>query len=181
MISTTLCGNMSMEAVLASECNYSRNENKLLERSIINGVVYSLVELPDGERLIAVDLVKRTQGKWSVRNMTERMSPCYYNCPLYILNQSTQMDDDSIEWRAECLRRKNDSKLMPDLILKLRRGMVLKREKFGDVTFAFKHSKSDDHFIGWDEQGNRYKYKYTVFTVEAVQEAIKNGVARVAS
>ena len=166
----------TFEYVLENECACVDKISKLLGRSVVGSVVYSLVELNDGEKLICVDLVRKSKTEWLVKNMDETCGPFYYDCPAYLLKQSTQTSDEAVAWRAACLKKKADAKQMVVLAPQLKRGMVLVHASLGDVIYSCEYIKSKNFFIGVSEDERTYRYKLSDFSIFRIEEAIKNGV-----
>lgn len=130
----------------------------LLERSIYGKEVYSLYEnIKSGDRFIMVDLITHGDGEWCIKSMDETCGPCYYNCPEYILVQSTSMQPMAIEWREACrnirrLKRKNidaAKKLVVDDI-------VYYRGK--KLTYVRPYNKSYSQIVCRTEEGEIYRY-----------------------
>ena len=74
-----------------------------LERRVVGNSVWTLLE-HEGRRFIALDLIKgggRCNG-WGSKGMSEDEGPCYYDCPLALLDQCTETDSKyAKEWRSK--------------------------------------------------------------------------------
>lgn len=76
---------------------------KVLAHSLRGNNLWRVIEKPDGERFIALDLL-RSGGKdsgWGYKGLCETMGPCEVNCPLYMLDLVPEPKDSEFAagWR----------------------------------------------------------------------------------
>lgn len=74
-----------------------------LEHRVVGNHVWQLVQMPDGRKFICLDLIaKERNGGWGHKGMSEDMGPCYYDCPLSLLNKADPVDVGyAVEWRKK--------------------------------------------------------------------------------
>ena len=54
----------------------------------------------EGKSFILLLMIDKHDGWWGYKDIEESMGPCYYDCPLSLLDMTTGNDHDaSIEWR----------------------------------------------------------------------------------
>lgn len=141
-------------------------EFKLLERSIYGKEVYSLYENTiSGVRFIMVDLITHSDGEWCIKSMDETCGPYYYNCPEYILVQSTSMQPTAIEWREACRNIRNLKRKKIEVAKKLVvDDIVLYRGK--KLTYIRPYNKSYSQIVCRTEEGELYRYPVKDFELD---------------
>ena len=77
------------------------NNAKLVRSSTVGNNHWQLIELDDGKRLIVLNILnKNPNGIWSYKPIDEEMGPLELNCPVTILNQATETDNEfAKKWR----------------------------------------------------------------------------------
>ncbi len=93
-------------AELTAETNADGREYRTLRKCFRGNTMYALHESRISGALkkwIAVYLLQRDQGfGWGYKSMSEDMGPCYYDCPLFYLDQAdAPMGATAAEWRAK--------------------------------------------------------------------------------
>lgn len=126
-------------------------------RSTIKGSVYyaavkalmkmsgeNYVEIPESEqKVFAVVFLTKTDKNdyfnFAYKDMDESMGPCYYDCPVSILNLLSETDSEyANSWRNKC-RENNNKKNSPNSLSKLPVGTSIKFTFNGKETIATKH------------------------------------------
>ena len=73
---------------------------KAIKHRTIGNNHWTLLETPEGERTISLELLSSYQGEWGYKGLDESMGPVETNCPLSLLNQATPTTDKwALEWR----------------------------------------------------------------------------------
>jgi hypothetical protein len=65
--------------------------------------VWTLYETKSGERFINLDLLAgNARSEWGYKDMSEDMGPCYYDCPLELLEAATEpVNEYARAWREK--------------------------------------------------------------------------------
>lgn len=139
---------------------------RLLGRSIYGKEVYSLYEkIETGLRFITVDLVTHSDGEWCRKSMDETCGPYYYNCPEYILVQSTCNNPLAVEWREKCRELRRGKRKMIDAAKNLNRGDVIQYQN-EKLTYLYAYNKSVSQIVCRTEAGEIYRYQVKKFKPE---------------
>lgn len=139
---------------------------KLLERSIYGKEVYSLYEkIENGLRFITVDLVTHGDGEWCRKSMDETCGPCYYNCPEYILVQSTCNNPLSVEWREACRELRRNKRKLIEAAKQLKKNDVVKYYD-ENLIYLYPYNKSGSQIVCLTENNERYRYSVKKFKPE---------------
>lgn len=90
--------------VLASQDNFAKGYTPLAKR-VVGNHVWQLVRGPDGVAFIALDIMRREEGRWWRKGITEHMGPSAVDCPLSLLDRADSLPVEGIgyagEWRAK--------------------------------------------------------------------------------
>lgn len=140
---------------------------KLLDRSIYGKEVYSLYEnIETGERFITIDLVTHSDGQWCIKSMDETCGPYYYNCPEYILVQSTCNKPLAVEWRKTCRELRIKKRKTMEAAKKLKANDKIQYKDNRVLTYLYPYNKSCTWIVCLNHEGKRYKYKVSDFKPE---------------
>lgn len=93
-----------------------------LEHRVVGNHVWQLVQMPSGRKFICLDLIaKDRNGGWGYKGMSEDMGPCYYDCPLSLLNKADPVDAGyAVEWRSKVRTyhaARKTAKPAPDMVV----------------------------------------------------------------
>lgn len=78
---------------------------KALKHSLCGNQHWSLIETPEGDITISLELLQCYHGEWGYKGMTETMGPNYYNCPIgYIRACSPPENEWAKEWREKVIK-----------------------------------------------------------------------------
>lgn len=102
-----------------------------LEHRVVGNHLWQLIKRPDGKKFINLYLMSRGNGRhgkgcsdhgWGYKGITEDMGPCYYDCPLSLLDKADPVDGHSAEWREKvrahhAAKKDRKSALGPDKVV----------------------------------------------------------------
>ena len=77
---------------------------KPLEHRVVGNHVWQLVEIvATGQKIITLDLIaKERNGGWGYKGMDETWGPCYYDCPLSLLDKASPTESAYAQaWREK--------------------------------------------------------------------------------
>lgn len=128
--------------------------------SVYGSEVYALhTDAKTGKKFIAVILVKKIDGHYGYKYMTETDGPYYYNCPKNILDKSEMTDERSTKWRNLCLEAKGKKLVSKNLL----ENLIIGKEKMFSCNgrnAKFISTFSKGYIVGKDvESGMVYRYK----------------------
>lgn len=150
-----------------ADCEITGSEkHKLLERSVYGKEVYSLFEnVETGMRYIALHLVTRGEGEWCRKDMDESCGPYYYNCPEYILVQSTVTHPTAVEWRELCREKRRLVRDQTEAAKNLKANDVIEYHD-KKLTYLYPYNKSGSQIVCRTEDGEVYRYPVKKFKLE---------------
>lgn len=128
--------------------------------SVYGNEVYALhTDSDTGKKFIAVILLKRFDGNYGYKFMSESDEPYYYNCPKNILDKSEMTDEGSTKWRNLCLEAKGKKAVSKNLL----ESLIIGKEKMFSANgrnAEFISTFSKGYIVGKDvESGMVYRYK----------------------
>lgn len=94
----------SSPSSLRAELNAQRTSVKLVSQAATcyGRHIWSLFELPDGRRFVNLDLLDKSGDQWGYKDMDESCGPCYYDCPLSLLDAATEPTTEYAKaWRIK--------------------------------------------------------------------------------
>ena len=98
--------NGKVDRRMACRSEYNKDGYEVLKDSLHGSVYYAAVKHPDDH---VFGLVVRTSVdnndyfNFKYKDMPEDMGPCYYDCPMSILNLLSKTDHEyALEWRKKC-------------------------------------------------------------------------------
>lgn len=142
-------------------------EWNLLDRSVRGNVVFDLIG--NGvDKMIAITYVERINGHWMHRSYTEKDHPYYYDCPKKYVKASTIMEHDAVVYKAECVYRQDQKKILRDYIKKLRTGDVVNTTS-GEVIY---HDICEKRmFVGRDMRSGKL-FRYNVSSIRMPEKGV---------
>lgn len=64
--------------------------------------LWTVYKVPNGNTFIHLDLIEKCGDSYGYKPMSEDMGPCYYDCPLSVLEAAGPSSrEDTNEWRAK--------------------------------------------------------------------------------
>ena len=103
---------------------------------------------------------------WGYKDMDESMGPCYYDCPERLMRQSDVDDANAVEWREACRHKRRERAQLRQLLKACRPGDRLQlktgwsREGPLTATVIFVRHHTSTFFIGKDQDGKRWRYRW---------------------
>lgn len=75
---------------IKSDLNAMRGNLKVVDQKVTSygRHIWSLYETATGERFINLDLCEKHEREWGYKDMDETMGPCYYDCPMTLIQQA---------------------------------------------------------------------------------------------
>lgn len=123
--------------------------------SVIGNHGWVLVDYGTYKGIVMIKLEKH-DGEYFYKAIDESSFPYYWNCPLRILNASTNNADKAIEWRATCRHIASQIKIRKSKIKNLKNGDIF---LYGDREIIFQDAYNTRQVIGTDkETGKTYRY-----------------------
>jgi hypothetical protein len=71
------------------EVNQSVGSKNIVAKKVVGNRYWMLVRTEKGAQYILLALLKKDDGVWGVKYIDESMGPCYYDCPLSLLNAAS--------------------------------------------------------------------------------------------
>ena len=86
---------------ITSKSHFSDGYTPLEHRVVGNHVWQLVLKNSTGDKFITLDLIaKQRGGGWGYKGLSESMGPCYYDCPLSLLEKATApLDKYAADWR----------------------------------------------------------------------------------
>lgn len=158
---------------------------EIIDHSRRGNVLYAVFHHhPKDYRFIVVFLLQgpspraRRQGDrtWGYKDMDESMGPCYYGCPERLLRQSDVHDEQAVAWREACRQQRVTNARLRHLSRQLQAGQILQVAAGWDANgqrmkpVEFVRSYSPTFFIGKDEAGKLWRYRWSSVVITSDQK-----------
>jgi hypothetical protein len=131
---------------------------KCIKQSCNGNHLWTIWERTDTKkRFIALFLLQKSEGNWGYKDITEDMGPCYYDCPLYFLDEVTKENSLAYNenWRARVRKHHGSRKERSQLFKNIEVGSLVKLKDSKPSEFRV---LSKDPFRGVStENGMTYK------------------------
>lgn len=104
-------------AEITSQKHFAAGYTPLAHR-VVGNHIWQLVRIEaTGKKFITLDLIaKDRKGGWGYKGMDETWGPCYYDCPLSLLDQADPIDSDYANaWREKVRAHHAAKKARPTL------------------------------------------------------------------
>ncbi|MPS92955.1 hypothetical protein [Comamonas sp.] len=145
----------------------------LLDREIVENVVFSLVQLNNGLKTIFIDTVVFDQNGWKHLHNSEIDTPQILLCPERLLDHSTNLDSNAVDWRT----KNREHQLNKETIIKL-----FKALPYG-IELTTKSGKKLKMIHGYDqswskieclniEKNERFCYSYLDFNAADLAQVL---------
>lgn len=130
-----------------------------LEHRLVGNHVWHLLRIEaTGRLMISLDLIAKAKHEgWGSKGMSEDSGPCYYDCPLSLLNKASPVTEGyAVEWREKVRAHHAAKTSKPRLVA----GQVV---KYGPGEYRLVSSAGPR--LGWTcesvANGQRYRIKAT--------------------
>lgn len=165
---------------------------EIIDHSLRGNVLYVVFRKPEqGYRFIAIYLLSgpsprsRREGDrcWGYKDMDESMRPYYYDCPERLLKQSDLQCEDAVAWREACRQHRMKKRRVKALAAEIEYGTVIQMaagwdasgQRTKSVTFVRGHTAT--FFIGKDETGKLWRYRWSNVVGDPSSSALKHSAA----
>ena len=155
------------EKVAGDDMMWGGERGKILAHALRGQTLYRVVERPDGQRFIAVDLLKsggRGEG-WGSKGMSESMGPWEAECPLYFFGLVPCPGGYAVEWRARCRENAHGKSQRAKRAKGLVAGMMV--SIYGNRYKLVSKRVGKPGWIVEDANGNRYRAARGIVPVAA--------------
>jgi hypothetical protein len=143
--------------------NGYKDWGKVLKSSIVNNVYYAAIHHYKTNSVFATVVLLSIDNSdyfnLNYKDMSEDMGPCYYDCPITILNLLTKTESDyAKEWRKKCrehiAKKKNTPKVKEGCVIEFTNEIEMTDEnKIKKFTLV----KYNNRFVFRAENGKLYR------------------------